>query len=132
MQIAIADINGKVNLWCYHNGTDEDGFIRFGVINGAWDGKFKDNEVYVDYTERLFPGFIVWAGEAAGLKQHEDGKWSRFSDGHYNEAIEWIQKQIDDPEYAMLPLETVYEYKPEFKKIYDLYSDEWDEDDIPF
>lgn len=132
MQIAIATPDGKVSLWCYHNGMDDDGSIRFSVINGAWDGKFKDNTVYVNYTKGTFPGMIVWAGEAAGLRQHENGKWSRFSDSYYNEAIAWIQDQIDDPEYAMLPLETVYEYKPDNKKFYDLDGNEWDEDDIPF
>lgn len=120
MQIAIADPSGKINLWCYHNGMDEDGFIRFSVINGAWDGKFKDNQVYVDYTKGIFPGFIVWAGNA------------KFSDSRYNEAIHWIQEQIDDPEYAMIPLETVFEFKPDSKKYSDIDPDEWYDDDIPF
>lgn len=119
MQIAIADSSGRINLWCHHNGMDEDGFIRFGVINGAWDGKFKDNQVYVDYTKAIFPGFIVWAGKA---------KY-----GDYNAAIHWIQEQIDDPEYAMIPLETVYEFKPDYKKSCDIHNDGWyDDDDIPF
>jgi hypothetical protein len=118
MQIAIADSEGRVDLWCDYNGLDEDGSIRFSVINGAWDGRFKDNMVYVEYTKSSFPGHLVWAGSAKGRD--------------YNDAISWIQEQIDDPEYAMLPLETLFEYNPEYKMHYDIHNDEWYDDDIPF
>ena len=123
MQLAIADNTGKVALWCYHDGTDEDGTIHFSVINGAWAGTFKDNTVYVEYTKGTFPGFLVWAG-IAGLKEHADGHWSRFSDSYYNEAIAWIQEQIADPEYTMIPYEQIKAYEPE--------KYELDDDDVPF
>lgn len=132
MQIAISDLDGKVSLWCYHGGVDEDGFIHFNVINGLWNGKFKDNTVYVEHTKASYPGMIIWVGDAAGLKQHKDNKWSKFPDHCYNEAIAWIQEQIDNPEYVMLPLESVYEYKPKIKNTYNNQNDEWNEDEIPF
>ena len=124
MQIAITDNTGKVQLWCYHEGMDEDGAIRFRVINGAWDGKFKDNTVYVNDTKASYPGFLVWAG-IAGLKEHENHKWSRTPDYHYNDAIQWIQEQIDDPEYTMIPYEQINAYEPEKYELDD-------EDDVPF
>jgi len=112
MQIAIADSEGRVNIWCDHNGLDEDGAIRFSVINGGWDGRFKDNMVYVEYTKSYFPGHLVWAGSAKGRD--------------YNKAISWIQEQIDDPVYTMIPYEQIAEYNPPPYE----YRD--DEDDIPF
>lgn len=115
MQIAIADATGRVNLWCEHNGMNEDGSIKFWVINGAWYGTYHDGQVYVEYTKPTFPGILVWAGKA------------KFNAGHYNEAIRWIQEQIDDPEYVMIPYEQIGEYNPPN------YKDEKDEeDDIPF
>jgi hypothetical protein len=124
MQLAIADNTGKVALWCYHDGTDEDGTIHFSVINGAWAGTFKDNTVYVEYTKGTFPGFLVWAG-TAGLKEHTDGMWSKFPEGRYHEAMHWIQDQIDDPEYQMISFEQIKNYKPIVE-----VEDFWD--DIPF
>lgn len=114
MEIAIADIDGRVGLYCYHNGVDEDGYIHFHVINGAWDGKFKDDTVYVNYTQASYPGYLVWAGSAKGKD--------------YNEAIMNIQETIDDPEYNMIPLETVLDYK----YVPDVDDYVSDDDEVPF
>lgn len=32
------------------------------VINGAWHGIFGEEEVFVEYTERTYPGCILWEG----------------------------------------------------------------------
>ena len=100
MQIAIADLEGRVNLWCEVNNINEDGSIDLYVINGAWGGTYHDGQVYVEYTKKTFSGILVWVG-AAGLTEHSDGKWSRITDQNYNEAIAWIQNQIDDPDYVL-------------------------------
>lgn len=120
VQIAIADMSGKVTLWCDYLGTDNDGFIHFNVINGAWNGRFKDNHVYVKDHEISYPGMLVWAGYA---KTHS-GVWCRDS---YNEAIPYIQDMIDDPEYVMMPYEVIAKVK-----ITKLKEDTEDEDQIPF
>ena len=113
MQIAIADTTGKVSLWCDYNGMDEDGFIHFSVINGGWEGKFKDNTVYVNRYGTESPGILVWAGQA---------KFNRY---YYNKAILWIQEQIDDPDYVMTQPDQ-YVVPVRIKKD----EDEWD--DVPF
>lgn len=120
VQIAIADMSGKVTLWCEYLGTDNDGFIHFIVINGRWYGRFKDNQVYIEDDEISYPGFLVWAGYA---KPHS-GVWYRNS---YNEAIVYIQDVIDDPEYVMMPYEVIAKVK-----ITKLKEDTEDEDQIPF
>ena len=89
MQIAIADTTGNVSIWCEVIGINKDGSINFSVINGAWDGKYHNNTVYVEYTKATYPGFLVWVGRA------------KFNEQDYNDAIPWIQDQIDDPEYVM-------------------------------
>lgn len=123
-QLAIADPDGTVGLWCDYEGTDENGFIHFFVINGAWRGTFKDNMVHIKYTKEDKPGLLVWVG-VAGLKEHGDGKWSRFPDSRYNEAIDWIQEQIDMPGYNALPYEQIEEYKMPVRE-------EDDDDEVPF
>jgi len=37
MQIAIADLEGRVNLWCDVKRINDNSSIDFYVINGAWD-----------------------------------------------------------------------------------------------
>lgn len=124
MQIAIADTTGKVNLWCSVNSINEDGSIDFYVINGAWNGRYHKDTVYVEYTKATYPGMLVWSG-VAGLREHSDGKWSKYTDMNYNEAIQWIQEQIDDPDYVMTqPDQYVAPY------IEQDGDDEWD--DVPF
>lgn len=110
MQIAIADSNNKVSVWCDDIREDADGKIHFSVINGAWDGWIKGDEVYVKKTKQSYFGNkIVWKGKAPGRD--------------YNEAIAWIQKSVDQSggrirDYIHIPS------KPKIPK-------EW-EDDIPF
>lgn len=126
MQIAIANTDGNVSLWCNVRGINEDGSINFWVINGAWRGRYNNGQVYVeDDTESTFPGMLVWVGEAAGLREHSDGKWSKFPNSYYNEAIHWIQEQIDDPDYVMTQPDQYVEPVVEQDE-----EDEWD--DIPF
>lgn len=36
MQIAIANADGNVSIWCDVRCINEDGSIDFDVINGAW------------------------------------------------------------------------------------------------
>jgi hypothetical protein len=124
MQIAIADDTGKVSLWCEHNGVDKDGFLHFYVINGAWKGKFKDNIVHITATNDDISGYLVWSG-TAGLQKHANGRWSKYADNYYNEAIAWIQDLIDSPDYVMSPLNVIYEYQPK-------YDDYEHDDEIPF
>lgn len=126
MQIAIADTTGNVNLWCSVNSVNEDGSIDFYVLNGAWNGRYHNGQVYVEYTKATYPGMLVWVG-TAGLREHSDGKWSKFADMHYNEAMSWIQEQIDDPDYVMTQPDQYV--APDYKRGED---EEWDEDDVPF
>lgn len=108
MQIAIADNDGRINLWCDVTSINEDGSIDFYVINGAWDGRYHNGQVYVEYTKALFPGMLVWVGS-----RNED----------YNEAIRKIQEEVDHPEYVMTqPDQYVEPVRDE--------EDEWD--DVPF
>ena len=109
MQIAIATPDGKVNLWCTVESVNEDGSINFWVINGAWDGKYHNGQVYVEYTKALFPGMLVWVGD---------------TDGNYNDVIPRIQDEIDDPDYVMTQPDQYVE------PIREVEEDEWD--DIPF
>lgn len=120
VQIAIADMPGKVTLWCEYLHTDNDGFMHFNVINGAWNGRFKDNQVYIEDDEISYPGFLVWAGYA---KPHS-GVWYRNS---YNEVIPYIQDMIDDPEYVMMSYEMISKLQEEEDN-----EDTDDEDQIPF
>lgn len=124
MQIAIADTTGKVSLWCAVNSINEDGSIDFYVLNGAWEGRYHNGTVYVEYTKATFPAMLVWVG-TAGLQEHSDGKWSKFPDSYYNEAIHWIQDQIDEPNYVMTQPDQYV--APVREKV---EEDEWD--DIPF
>lgn len=110
MQIAIANTDGNVSLWCDVVSINEDGSIDFDVINGAWRGRYNNGNVFVEYTKATFPGMLVWVG-------------SRGS--NYNEAIRQIQEEIDDPAYIMTqPDQFVAPPKP------DTYED--DDDMIPF
>jgi len=108
MEIAIATPDGKVSLWCNVTSINEDGSIDFYVINGAWDGRYHNGQVYVEYTKATYPGMLVWVGNAPG---------------DYNHAIHWIQDQIDDPDYVMTPPEQYVEPVQE-------EDEEWD--DVPF
>ena len=58
MQIAIANTDGKVSLWCEVNSLNEDGSINFSVINGAWDGMYHNGTVFVEYTKATYPGLF--------------------------------------------------------------------------
>jgi hypothetical protein len=113
MQIAIADTDGRVNLWCTVEGINEDGSMDFYVINGAWNGRYHNGEVYVEYTKATFPGMLVWVGDRPG---------------NYNDVIPWIQDHIADPDYVMTqPDQYVAPPKPAKD-----YEDDEDFDDIPF
>lgn len=110
MQIAIANTDGNVSLWCSVNSINEDGSIDFDVINGAWRGRYNNGKVFVEYTKATFPGILVWVGQRGG---------------DYNVVIPSIQEEVDDPDYVMTQpdqyVEPVSEYEDE---------DEWD--DVPF
>ncbi len=83
MEIAIANSNNEVSLWCDNIREYSNGRIHFSVINGAWDGWIKDDEVYVKATKQSFFGNkIVWRGRARGRD--------------YNEAMEWIRDTIKE------------------------------------
>lgn len=109
MQIAIADNDGRINLWCTVEGINEDGSINFWVINGAWDGVYNNGKVFVEYTKATFPGMLVWVGD---------------KDGNYNDVMRLIQEEIDDPEYVMTQPD---QYVAPVREV---EEDEWD--DIPF
>jgi len=108
MQIAIANTDGNVSLWCHVISINEDGSIDFDVINGAWRGRYNNGKVYVDYTKATYPGFLVWVGQRGG---------------DYNQAIRQIQEEIDNPEYVMTQPDQYVEPVRE-------QEDEWDE--VPF
>jgi hypothetical protein len=108
MQIAIANTDGNVSLWCSVNSINEDGSIDFDVINGAWRGRYNNGKVFVEYTKATFPGILVWVGSRGG---------------NYNEAIRQIQEEIDNPEYVMTQLDQYVEPERE---------DEYEWDDVPF
>lgn len=116
MQIAIATTDGKVSLWCDIDSIDEDGTIHFNVINGGWNGTFKDNMVHVNYTNNDIPGLLVWAGHA------------KFNVSYYNEAIGYIQNLISSDDYVLTPPESIKNIFLEEKKRYaETYQDE-----VPF
>ena len=110
MQIAIADSAGKVSLWCSVDSINDDGSIDFYVINGAWGGRYHNENVFIKYTKETIPGFLVWVGN---------------QNGHYNDAILQIQEEIDAPEYVMTQPDQYIEPVKEQEQ------DEYD-DDIAF
>lgn len=110
MQIAIANTDGKVSLWCDVNSINEDGSIDFWVINGAWAGRYHNGEVYVEYTKATFPGILVWVGQMGG---------------NYNDVIPSIQEEIGNSEYIMTQPDQYVEPAREQED-----EDEWD--DVPF
>lgn len=109
MQIAIANTDGKVSLWCSVNSINEDGSIDFDVINGAWRGRYNNGKVFIEYTKATIPGILVWVGERGG---------------NYNDVIPNIQAEIDNPEYVMTQPDQYVE------PVREQEEDEWD--DIPF
>ena len=109
MQIAIANTDGKVSLWCEVNSLNEDGSINFSVINGAWDGMYHNGTVFVEYTKATYPGMLVWVG---------------YRGGNYTDVMSWIQTKINDPDYVMTLPDQYVEPVQE--------DDVEEEDDIPF
>ena len=105
MQIAIANTDGNVSLWCNVNSINEDGSINFWVINGAWQGRYHNGKVFVEYTEATFPGILVWVGDRSG---------------NYNTVIPMIQEEIDNPEYEMIQPDHYVE------PVKEVEEDEWD------
>jgi hypothetical protein len=73
----------SVSLWCKSLGFADDGSEKFYVINGGWNGHYINGTVYV-LGKHTFeaPGEVVWRGNAP------------FGEHEYNDAIEWITKQI--------------------------------------
>jgi hypothetical protein len=72
--------DGRLSLWCRNKGMNPDGGINFWVINGHWDGVWKDGEVYVNATKGLFKAELYWMGTVP------------FSDSDYNEAMNFIRE----------------------------------------
>lgn len=81
-ELAIAGPDGKVTLWATHEGF-KDGKEYFHVINGAWDGSYRDGEVYVKYTKTRMPGTIVWRGRIPREIEHRMN------------VLPWIQAEVD-------------------------------------
>jgi len=73
--------NSKVSIWCSIYREYDTGTITFYVINGAWSGTLKDGFIYIK-GEKISEGEVLWKG----ICPHDD----------YNEAIPWIQEQVDD------------------------------------
>lgn len=118
VQLAIANKNGQVELWCRDLGTTSTGAIKFEVINGWWQGFILGDLVHVIETGHEFSGnSIIWRGTAP------------FGMGQYNEAIQWIQERSTTPtgrirDYIFVGGRDIVE--EELKE-----DEDWD-DDIPF
>lgn len=119
-QIAIGHTPDQVSIWADIRSVDQNGDIHFHVINGAWDGVFKqffdEGTVYVIDTQQSYPAHIIWIGDIG---------WN-----DYNKAIETINEQIADPEYRVdytLMPPIGYSHMDRQKV---MYGD--DDDDIPF
>ena len=111
MQIAIATPDGRVSLWGDVSSINEDGSIDFYVINGAWDGRYHNGQVYIEYTKATIPGMLVWVGSR---------------DGNYNDVIPWIQDEIVKPDYVMTQPDQYVAPPKQARE-----EDDW-EDDVPF
>lgn len=109
MQIAIANADGNVSIWCDVRSINEDGSIDFWVINGAWKGRYSNGQVFIEDTKKTVPGILVWVGE------REEG---------YNDVIPWIEEEIKKPDYVMVQPDQYVEPEREPD------DDEWN--DIPF
>jgi len=57
------------------------GWIYFEVLNGGWEGSFKNGRLRVENDKHTRPAEIVWKGNCP--------------DGDYNSAIEWIEKRLN-------------------------------------
>lgn len=115
MQIAIGNMDMEAALWCEHEGVQEDGGIKFYVINGAWGGiLYPDrDEIIVIHNDgnksNPVPGKLCWQGKAP------------FHSFDYNEALDWIRGEVIKNGYRLKD----YIYMPE-------PIEESEDDDIPF
>lgn len=89
--LAHADRPDKVDLWCEHEGLDDQGRVKFLVWNGLWQGAFDGDTLEITDTSwaaptgKKWPAKQVWQGEAP------------FGSRSYNEAIAWIQDKVTNP-----------------------------------
>ena len=114
MQIAIGNMDMEASLWCEHEGVQEDGGIKFYVINGAWGGILypdRDELVIIQNGNKSnpVPGKLCWQGKAP------------FHSSDYNEALDWIRGEVIKNGYRLKD----YIYMPE-------PIEENEDDDIPF
>jgi len=135
MQIAIADhMSSKVSLWAQVQKITEDGAIHFYVINGHWHGIFFDNEVEVknspskDDACTHIPSAIIWAGHVPNSLEYYAGYSGWYSE--YNHEMNWIQNQVDDPNYCIPPIDQIIATKIQRPQHID--EQITDDDSIPF
>ena len=72
--------NGELSLWCENRGQLPDGSVAFWVINGHWDGTFKDGIVTIGIDGRKQPAQLCWMGSVP------------FNYEDYNEAMAFIRQ----------------------------------------
>ncbi len=113
-QIAFGNVEhpGKVSIWCDRLRYDPDGTLHFFVINGGWNGRFRDGQLWVeDDVEPTGANVeILWRGSLP-----QSGRHGLV----YNEAIPMIEKIIADPDFVQESL-TLEAFVP------------YEDDEIPF
>ena len=113
-QIAFGNAShpGKVSIWCDRLRYDRDGTLHFSVINGGWDGRFRDGQMWVENDIEPVSNNveILWRGSLSRYR-------GRPLD--YNEAIPMIEKIIADPDFVQESL-TLEAFVP------------YEDDEIPF
>jgi hypothetical protein len=82
-----------IHAWCFETGRTTYGSVTFDVINGAWSGELTEGGVMTCSSFEATPqqAVVRWAGEVPLTISTKYGR-------DYNEAITWIQTQVDaDP-----------------------------------
>lgn len=89
MALAHADNPKKVSIWCtYTKATFEDDTLLIEVINGEWTAHLIERKRLLELHHRVdYPVVVVWEGEVP--YPYDRG---------YNEAMKWIQEQIEKEE----------------------------------
>jgi hypothetical protein len=92
-----------------------DDTIEFYVLNGAWEGTFKDNIVHVIKTEDDIPAEILWYGcLSKGCKD-------------YNDAIKYVNDEVLKSQHIPNMTDVLTDFRKYLAEVEESYEDE-----IPF
>lgn len=106
----------RISLLAEVNRISDDDTIDFYVLNGAWEGTFKDNIVHVLKTNSNIPSKILWYGCLP--KECRD----------YNDGIEYIIVEVS----KLQQFPKMADVLTDFRKYLSEIEAEDHDDEIPF